>query len=341
MENKNNKKLTIVIVNWNGYGVINNCLQSIDMCTSRSELEVIVVDNGSTDGSVEMIEHKFPKVIIIKNKQNQGFGKANNIGIALAQTEFILLLNSDTVVKEDTIKKCLSYMMSNNVGVVGCRVEFPDGRFQSSYFRYQGLMDLFLIRLIGVVTIVKKNLVPTRYWGREFKEIKEVDVIAGCFFLIRKEVVNATGVFDEDFFMYGEEEEWCWRIKKAGWKIVYYPHASILHFHGYSSKKASAHIAIESQRAPLLVLHKTRGVFIAWIGNFIIFLGLLLRVPFKLTKGIILKWFHRSYDKQIMILPKIIGFHLKGIFMPVWKPSVYNNKHAISLVKENKVEEQL
>ena len=285
------------------------------------EFEVIVVDNASHDNSVAVLQREFPQVVILRNQQNRGFAAANNQAFAVAQGRHVLLLNNDTLVLPGAFQKSVKFMNDNpRVGMLGCRVEFPDRSFQTSCFRFTNLLELFVIRLLPLGSVWNEHLNLGRYWGRQFTEPTEVDVVAGCFMVVRREVIANVGGFDEDFFMYGEDEEWCSRIKGAGWHIVYFPAATIVHIHRFSSRQARCAPRAMECLSPVLVLHKRRGPLIAWFGNLLLLVGFVLRLPFwflldalHLCKGTAQKGLFRN---RFVVLVT----HLKGVVRPVWWP---------------------
>jgi hypothetical protein len=246
-------QLSIIIVNWNTKELLRQCIESIYQSKKRDDIEVIVVDNASTDASAEMVRHSFPQAKLLQNSSNLGFAAANNQGLRMCSGEFILLLNSDTQVLNGAIDKCMDYMkLHENVGVLGCKVLNPDGTFQSSCFRFERLRDLVYFHCLGISIwfLLLRRLglktlnYPSRYWGRVFTDEKHVDVVAGCFLLTRRSVIDAVGFLDEAFYFYGEEEEWCFRVRCAGWAIVYFPFAEIIHIHGASSKMLSMSLSL-------------------------------------------------------------------------------------------------
>jgi len=225
-------KISIIILSWNTKELLQQCLESLRPLTinhQSSIIEVVVVDNGSTDGSVEVVEKEFPTVILVKNKKNLGFGAANNQGMKIAKGEYFLLLNSDTIVKNDAVGKMAEFLEKRpQVGVVGCKLLNPDGTPQPSAGPFPNLgvaaVMLFLEHWFG-------DLVRAT-----FPKTKEVDWVMGAAMMVRREVVDKVGFMDEGIFMYMDEVEWCYRIKRAGFKVMFYPGAEIVHLGGGSSK---------------------------------------------------------------------------------------------------------
>ncbi|MGB9706638.1 MAG: glycosyltransferase family 2 protein, partial [Microgenomates group bacterium] len=209
--------------------------------SQMSNYEVIVVDNGSTDDSPQMVEKEFPKAILIKNKKNLGFGAGNNQGMRIAKGEYFLLLNSDTIVRNRAWLKMAEFMDKNpDFGVVGCRLLNPDGSWQPScgYFPNLPVAFLMLFAEHWLGSLVRFS--P--------KKTKEVDWVMGAAMMIRPKVIEKAGWMDEGIFMYMDEVEWCWRIKKAGWRVVFYPGAEIIHFGGGSSP--------EGRRWPIVNIYR-------------------------------------------------------------------------------------
>jgi GT2 family glycosyltransferase len=242
MESKKEKvKVSIIILSWNTKELLKQCVESIlNNCKrggKKNELtEIVIVDNGSTDGSKKYINELTNyeltncglQIRAILNKKNLGFGAGNNQGMRVAKGEYFLLLNSDTIVKNRAWLKMAEFMDKNpQVGVVGCRLLNPDGSWQPScgYFPNLPVAFLMLFAEHWLGSLVRFS--P--------KKTKEVDWVMGAAMMIRPEVIKKAGLMDEGIFMYMDEVEWCWRIKKAGWKIIFWPGAEIVHFGGGSS----------------------------------------------------------------------------------------------------------
>lgn len=312
--------LSIVIVNWNGLAVLRNCLGSIFASPQGIRFEVIVVDNASHDDSTATIEREFPQVVILRNQQNLGFAAANNQAFALARGRCVLLLNNDTLVLPGALAESVRYLDGHpQVGALGCRVEYPDGSFQSSYYRVHDLWDLLTTRLLPFDLVPKNRLNRSRYWGKIFSQPQEVEVVAGCFFLVRRQVIDEVGLLDEDFFMYGEEEEWCFRIRQNGWKIIYHPGVRIIHLHGFSARKARKAMNLITRKSPLLVLEKTQGVWAAWTGNIFMMTGALIRLPLWLLGDMVKGKQMDSISTLVRGRMTVLRFHLAGLFRPVWR----------------------
>lgn len=228
--------LSIIIVNFNTRDFLRDCLTSIFSQKAKMDFEVWVVDNASQDQSVQMVEKEFPKVKLIKNKENLGFAKGNNSALQKSRGKYLFLLNTDTVVKEGSIAKIVDFMGKNpQAGALGLKIFNPDGSPQPSVGIFYNLFSAFLM-LFGGESLGFLRTSPS--------EIKEVDWVAGAALVVRREILNKTGLLDENLFMYMEEVEWCYRIKKAGLKIFFYPGAQVIHYERASSSKSAAILGI-------------------------------------------------------------------------------------------------
>jgi len=231
--------LSIVLVNWNTRSEMRDCLTSVFERTPNLAFEVIVVDNASTDTSVAMLAAEFPQVTVIANNVNVGFAKACNQGMAISKGHTILLLNSDTYVRDDVIARMAHYVCSRpEIGMAGCQLRYPNGTIQHTPYRSLSIWrtlfeDFWLYKLVP--SSKRDEILLGGYWKSD-REI-EVDWLAGAFMLLRREVFEEVGGFSEDFFMYGEDSEWCARIRRAGRKIFYNPIGIVYHVGNVSSDK--------------------------------------------------------------------------------------------------------
>ena len=313
--------ISIVIVNWNGLGVLRDCLGSIYGMAHLTRFEVIVVDNDSSDESVAMVRQAFPQVSLVCNLSNLGFAAGNNRGFALAQGRHVLLLNSDTLLLPGALDASVQYLDAHpDVGVLGCRVEFPDRTFQTSCYRFSDPLVLLMTRLLPLGSVAGERLNYGRYWGRQFVNPTDVDCVAGCFMMVRREIIDSLGGLDEDFFMYGEDEEWCSRIKSGGWRVVYYPGATIIHIHRFSSRQARRALRVIECMSPMLVLHKRRGHSAAWLANLVMLAAMLIRLPVLLALDSV--HILRGNGEKGLLQSRFaaLAAHLKGVFRPVWLP---------------------
>jgi GT2 family glycosyltransferase len=314
--------LSIIIVNWNGKSVLENCLASIYDNQPNIEFEVIVVDNDSRDDSVPMIQSRFPGVRVVCNAENLGFAAGNNRGFALASGRYVLLLNNDTIVLSGALDDSVRFMNAHaDIGALGCRIEFPDRSFQTSCYRFNDPLVLFMIRLLPLGSVARERLNYGRYWAQQFSHPTDVDTVAGCFMMVRRDVLDDVGVLDEDFFMYGEDEEWCARIHAGGWRVVYFPMATIIHIHRFSSSQARRALRVIECMSPMLVLHKRRGHFAAWMGNLVLLTGMLVRLPVWLPIDLLHVIRGNSQSGLLRSRFAALAAHLSGLVRPVWLPA--------------------
>ncbi|MEW5988582.1 MAG: glycosyltransferase family 2 protein [Chloroflexota bacterium] len=252
--------LSIIIVSWNVRELLRACLNSIAAGRGQLDLEVIVVDSGSTDGSPAMIQAEFPWVRLIGRPDNVGFPKGNNLGIREASGRAILLLNPDTEVVGDALIHLVEYLNDHpDVGAVGPQLLNPDGSIQSSRRRFPTLATGFFEStwLEGLAPAA----VLRHYYAQDLpdNETADVDWLVGAGLLVRREVLEQVGRLDEGYFMYSEELDWCRRIKAAGWRVVYLPTAQVIHHVGKSSDQAVTARHVHFQRAKLRYFRKYHG----------------------------------------------------------------------------------
>ncbi len=231
-------KITIVILSYNTEGLLRDCLNSIEKSKGANSFSIVVVDNGSTDGSKDMVKKEFLKVEWVGNKNNLGFSAGNNVALNKVKSEYALLLNPDTLVEKESISRVYEYMVRHpEVGAATCKVELSDNKLDYSCHRgfptpwnaftyFTGLAKLFpKSKTLSGYTQTYKNMDTTH----------EIDALTGAFALIRTEAGKEVGWLDEDYFWNGEDIDFCFKLKEKGWKIVYIPDVKIMHFKGSSS----------------------------------------------------------------------------------------------------------
>lgn len=254
-----NPKIAVIIVNYNVAYFLEQCLNSVAKAMLLEPAEVWVVDNNSVDGSVEMVQERFPWVKLIANKDNKGFSKANNQAMELSQCPYQLLLNPDTVVEEDTLKKVVAYMDEHpDVGGLGVRMVDGKGKFLPESKRGLPTPAVAFYKIFGISRIFPKSKLFGKYhlgYLSEF-ETNEIEILSGAFMLMRKEALDKVGLLDEDFFMYGEDIDLSYRIIKGGYKNVYFPETRIIHYKGESTKKSSVNYVFVFYRAMVIFARK-------------------------------------------------------------------------------------
>jgi GT2 family glycosyltransferase len=256
--------ISVIVVNWNVRELLRRCLHSVLNPTSGVALEVIVVDNGSTDGSIEMVRQEFPTVRLIANSDNRGFPAANNQGIAVARGRYVLLLNPDTEVTGDALATLLAFADANpDVGIVGPQLLYPDGRVQSSRRRFPTLTTAFF-ESTWLQPYAPRRLLERYYISdRPDNLIQDVDWLCGAALMARSRAIAQVGPMDEGFFMYSEELDWCRRFKEAGWRVVYLPTARVVHYEGRSSAQVLPARHIHFQTSKVRYFRKYHGRFAA------------------------------------------------------------------------------
>lgn len=253
-------KISVIIVSFNTQKLLKDCLNSIFKKTKGVEIQVIVVDNASSDGSQEMVRKNFPKVTLIENKKNLGFAAGNNIGIKKAKGEHILLLNSDTRLVEDSLTKMVGFMEKNpKIGISSCQLIGENGEIQASGGFFPNLFLvfawMFFIDDLPFVGKLIRSFHPHAPW---YKSKHFQDWVTGAFFLISRNVVDQIGFLDENFFMYVEEMEYCFRAKKKDWQVVFAPITKIIHLGGQSSGTRRAIISEYQGLKYFFAKHKKR-----------------------------------------------------------------------------------
>jgi len=256
--------LSIIIVNYRTYDLTKQTIESVINKNHPFSYEIYVVDNASNDRSLEKLQEDFFEesesnlIKFIANEENKGFAHANNLALNQISSKYILLLNSDTIVVDDCLEKCIDYMESDDtVGAVGCKVVLPDGKLDKACRRSFPDFNVSFYRMTGLSYIFPKSERFGRYnlTYLDENETYEVDCLVGAFMMVRSAATCQIGLLDETFFMYGEDIDWCYRIKAAGWKIMYYSDAEIIHYKGASSKQKNK-LIYEFYRAMYIFYNK-------------------------------------------------------------------------------------
>ncbi len=252
-------KLSVVIVNYNVKFFLEQCLISVLKAIDSINSEIIVVDNNSIDGSVKMLKDRFPQVQIIENKDNLGFSRANNQAIQICKGEYILLLNPDTLLEDDTLKKVITFADSKpDAGGIGVKMIDGKGRFLPESKRSLPTPEVAFYKIFGLARLFPHSRKFGKYHLTYLPsdKIHEVDVLSGAFMLLRKTVIEKIGMLDDRFFMYGEDIDLSYRITKAGFKNYYYPETRIIHYKGESTKKSSVNYVFVFYKAMIIFAKK-------------------------------------------------------------------------------------
>ena len=262
-------QVSIVIINYNTFTLTSNCIRSVIECTHDIEYEIILIDNASTENNPEIFLKEFPQIKLVKSAINGGFAYGNNLGIEKASGDYLLLLNSDTILKENSISKSLYYLKNyENGGVIGCRMIFPEGKVQYTARKFKSirweLLDFF--RFIPLMMSYKKR--SRLMFGKYFKcnENIECDWVNGAFLMFPKKIVDQLPgkKLDDRFFMYGEDQLWCWQIKNLDYKILFYAKTTIIHINS-GSTDLSKHLALRKtmikHELEIMRLRKGKGIY--------------------------------------------------------------------------------
>jgi len=268
------RDLSIVIISWNVRELLRRCLDSIQDSLKGEKgrglsVETIVFDNGSADGSADMVREDFPWVHLMESEVNLGFTKGNNLALGQSAGQYILLLNPDTEVVGDALGTMVAYMGSHpRVGALGPQLLNPDGTVQSSRRRFPTLATAFLESTVLQPWFQRSGILERYYLlDKPDDETQPVDWVVGAALLIRREALHQVGPLDEEFFMYSEELDWCYRLKAQGWEVVYLPTAQVVHQEGRSSEQVLPARHIHFQRSKVLFFKKYygwRGEFLRW-----------------------------------------------------------------------------
>jgi O-antigen biosynthesis protein len=273
-------QLSVIIVNYNVKLFLEQCLCSVKKAVKNIEAEIIVVDNHSADNSVEYLQPLFPGVRFLCNNENRGFARACNQGLASSKGQNILFLNPDTIVPEDCFQKCISVLESHpEAGALGIRMMDGAGKFLKESKRSFPSPTTSLYKLFGLATLFPRSALFSKYHLGHLDESKDhtVDVLAGAFMMIKKEVLDKVGGFDEHFFMYGEDVDLSYRIRKAGYTNYYFAGSSIIHFKGESTRKGSLNYVRMFYKAMSIFVRKQYGGGKAGLFNFLMHSAIWIR----------------------------------------------------------------
>jgi GT2 family glycosyltransferase len=301
--------LSIVVVNRNTRELLDGCLGSIVSLVADIPMEVFVVDNGSSDGSQRMVRERYPAVRLLELGSNFGFAAANNRALVLSAGKYCLLLNSDTVVTSGAVEAVVTYLEKNGeVGIAGLQLLNADGSRQNSIANFPSLLtELFNKSLL-------RRLSPGRYPGKERSYPGPIDVesvIGACLF-VRRKTMEQVGMLDEEYFFYLEETDWCLRVRKAGWRVIHYPGASIYHLQGMSVEGVSVRARIEYFRSRYLFFRKHHSPRAC----FLLKSGLVLKTAVNLLANFLLSvatfFSVRRRRERMLLYWAILRWHARG-----------------------------
>ncbi len=301
--------ITFIIVNWNTKDLLLVCLNSVFNTVRHFSFEVYVVDNGSVDGSPEEVKNLFgDRVKLIKNCKNFGFAKANNQAIKLAAGKYIFLLNSDAELKKGTVTILIEFLENHPAAAMaGPKMIGTDGRLQNSFDNFPSL----LTELVNKSLL--RKLFPAKFSGKSQKlnsSAFEVDSLIGACIAVRKKAVDAIGVFDEDYFFFMEETDWCMRMRKRGWKIFHVPTSSVIHRQGQSKNKAPASAWIEYYRSLYLFFRKNRSKLSYMLLRIFRFLKLTINLFLNIIALVATLGFRKRYREKTLIYYRLFLWHI-------------------------------
>lgn len=320
--------LSVIIVNYNVKYFLEQCLHSVSNSSKNLKIEIFVVDNNSVDGSCQMVREKFPDVRLIENKSNLGFARANNQAIKKAVGKYILILNPDTVIEENTLEKCIRFMEDHDdAGSLGVRMIDGKGKFLPESKRSLPTPSVAFYKIFGLAALFPRSRIFGRYHLGYLDKDKtnSVEVLPGAFMMIRKTVLKKTGLLDEDYFMYGEDIDLSYRITMAGYKNYYYPGTTIIHYKGESTKKGSINYVMVFYRAMIIFARKhftrNNAKFFSLLINTAIYL--------RAAASIIRRFITGTVNPLLNIIAIYAGYYF---VLPYWEKFVF--KHSGSYPKE-------
>lgn len=298
----NEVALSITIVSWNTCEDLRLALQSIDQHRPQDSFEVLVVDNASTDGSAVMVQREFPWVRLIANKENVGFTRGHNQAVWESHGKYLLILNSDTIIQQDALQKLIAFAETNpDVGVIGPRLLNPDGSLQYSCRRFPNLAAA-IFRNTPLGRLFPQNRYTRDYLMADWDHgtPREVDWVSGAAMFVRREVYERLQGFDERFFMYCEDVDFCYRVWKAGWKVVYYPEAQIVHAIGRSTDRVANKMIRQFHKSMYLFYKKHYARETPLYLRPFILPGLIVRASIFILQNYrdaVVRWFNRKFRR--------------------------------------------
>ncbi len=322
-------ELSVIIVNYNVKFFLEQCLHSVMKALHSIESEVIVADNNSADGSVQMVAARFPQVQLIINSDNYGFSRANNQAIALSKGKYILLLNPDTVVQEDTFQKCIDFMNHHErAGCIGVKMIDGKGRYLPESKRGLPTPVTAFYKISGLSSLFPRSSIFAKYYmgNLDPETTHSIDVVSGAFMFLRRAALEKTGLLDETFFMYGEDIDLSYRIQLAGYDNIYFPETTIIHYKGESTKKGSINYVLVFYRAMIIFARKHFKNRAFWLFSF----GIHLAIYFRAGLSILLRLFENLimpisdavfiYSGYALLLPfwERVRFGQEGYYPPVF-----------------------
>ena len=308
--------LSVIIVSYNVASFLDQALTTLKDSAQGLEYEVYVVDNASKDESVSMVSEKYPWVKLIENEHNLGFARANNQALNEITGRYVLLLNPDTVLRRDTLKTMVDFLDKHpEAGIAGCKVINPDGSLQLACRRGFPTPGVAFFKMVGLSNLFPKSKTFGAYnlTYLDPDSVTEVDAVSGSFMMLRKEVLDRVGFLDEDFFMYGEDLDICYRVKQAGWKVFYVPYTEIIHFKGESTKTVTTLKSIRDfYKAMQIFVDKhyvgwSKRLFPRWLLN----AGIYFKMTWVYGLNLLTRARQPLFDLLLLNLSLILGILLR------------------------------
>jgi hypothetical protein len=290
-------RLSVILINLNTCEFLRACLASMKARMDDSAFEVILVDNGSTDGSLEMVRDGFPLVRVFPQGKNLGFTKANNIGLRAARGKYLLVLNSDTEIVDNALESLCAFMDEHaEIGVLGPQLLNTDLTVQLSCRRFPSYRTALFHRYSLITKLFPRNRYSQEYLMTDIGHgcTMDVDWVSGAALLTRRETIEEVGLLDEGFFIYAEDVDWCYRMKQAGWRVAYYPDAKILHHIGRATRKIPYRMTYERHRSMWRFYrkHYSRGIVLVDVATW---LGISLRCGLIMART----WIHSLFERKV------------------------------------------
>ena len=310
-------RVSVLIVSWNTHDLLADCLESLEQVVERPDLEIIVVDNGSCDGTAAMVTERYPAVTLIPNTDNAGFARSVNQAFTVSEAPFVLLLNSDCRVWSGTIAHCRKVLeQDDTVGVVGCRIEYPDGSPQNSIFRYPSIRGVLSTTSWMAQAAPGSQFLNHDRYGLALPSVPtDVEVVMGSFLMVRRSD-HAHTLLDDGYFMYAEEADLCRRLAEQGLRVRFDPGISVSHVRGASSSTSAQRAWSDEakKRSLLRYLRKWHGLPNAWLANLIMTAGMLPRMIGWLVVDLMAAARGRTSGSRLK--SRALPFHLRAVVLP-------------------------
>jgi len=315
--------LSVVILSYNTRNLTEQVLRTVLDAASGLEVELFVVDNASRDGSADMVAEEFPQVRLLRNERNLGFAAGNNVALRQVTGRYVLLLNPDTIMRQDTLRRLVEFMDAHpEAGAAGCKILNPDGTLQLSSRRGFPTPLTAFCKMSGLSWLFPKHPVIARYnmTYLDPEEISEVEVLSGSCMMVRKKTMDQVGLLDEDYFMYGEDIDWCFRMHAAGWKIYYAPTTEIIHFKGESGRAEQMWVRYRFYEAMSIFVHKHMQHRYRFFPLWILHLGIVLYGALSFVGPLVKRLALPAVDAVLVLIGLKLGLAIR--YYPRLRPLI-------------------